>query len=107
MVKGYLSLAAWLLDLIDPPLRSGMSVGQKIGRSFIITGALVIACTMLSLIIASILAVLQQVLLVTGDSETLARAVAIILISICGNTICIITLMEMRRIDRRNISKAD
>ena len=101
VVKQRYSLAAWLLDLFNPPVRSSLTFKQKINRALLVT------VTLVTLSIFGALAVTLGVYAFEFGTNYLLKtpnlvsALKILACSIVVNAGCIAVLFQVKRFDQR------
>jgi ABC-type anion transport system duplicated permease subunit len=100
------SIAPWLMELFNPPPRDSLSILQKIGRVLLVTVTLITLCIISSLVLALGFFVLQRSHEVLIGIPQLMNVVTILVVSIGVNILCVMTLFQIKRVDRRLIPKS-
>jgi hypothetical protein len=92
-------LGQWLLGLFNAPPRASLTVAQKIGRIFLVTGALVTFSIIVALLAAVTLFLVQRVEFHRPDGYPLAKILAVLLDSLLVNVVCVFVLLQIKRLD--------
>ena len=103
MLKHPISIFAWLLELFDPPPRESMTRLQKIGRTFLLTGTLVVVCILSAMLGAAGIFIFQKEHDMANSARELLRDLGIIFVSMIINTFCVMVLLQIRKADRKLI----
>ncbi len=106
-MKFLASLGRWMMALFNPPPRDSLRFYQKIGRVFLVTGALVTFSIISALIVAIGLFLFDRIRTGLAGDYPLVKVVAILLDSILVNVICVFVLLQIKRIDETLIPPAD
>ena len=93
----------WFATLFNPPPRETMSQVQKIIRSFFVTLVLVVTCTLVSMALALGIFVIEKGHRLLLTVPMLVNGVIIILVSGCVNTVCVLILLRVQKMDQKLI----
>jgi hypothetical protein len=99
------SILAWLIHLFNPPPLISMTRWQKVGRVFLLTATLLTISLLSTMVIAAVIFLFQRMprlvlTLLASDFSVVEKMIAIILLSVCVNTVCVFVLLQIRRMDR-------
>jgi len=92
--------AAWLIEWFNPPPRSSMTFGQKIGRAILFSATLFVGSILVAMIGAVGLYVVERGREM-GSAPELLKGVAIIVAGIVVNTICVYVLLHIKKADHK------
>lgn len=97
------------LRLFNPPPLESLTVGQKIGRIFLITVSLTILCIFTAVMLALILYTIHAVPILWSDSKSIGfkHLLAIISASAMVNTLCVLALLQIKKLDRALLDGPD
>jgi len=95
------SLFSWLLYLFNPPPLETMSLRQKIGRVCLITVTLVVSCILFSMVMALGIFLVERSRAMLANTPELINGLAILLVSLGVNAVCVIILFQIRKTDRK------
>jgi hypothetical protein len=101
------SIGPWLMELINPPPRDTLSVVQKGGRVLLVTITLITLCIIGALVVSLVFFTWQRSRDVLRGIPQLMNVLMILSASIIINAACIVTLFQIKRIDRKLIPKSD
>ena len=93
------SLGSWLLALFNAPPRASMTFVQKIGRVFLVTGALFTFSIFSALIFALMIFLFQRMASGQAGDYPLVKILAILLDSLLVNVVCVFILLQIKRLD--------
>ena len=93
----------WLISLINPPPLKSMTHFQKTARIALITATLVVTSILLSMVAAAGIFALQHERDMAGGWSQLMADIAIILVSMIVNTLCVLVLLKIKNADQKLI----
>jgi hypothetical protein len=102
MIKHSFSLLSWLMNLFDPPPLKSMTFTQKVGRVALLSGTLVVGSILVAMFGALGLYLMERGREM-GSQPEFYKGLGIILAGIIVNTICVLTLVQMKRVDHKLI----
>ena len=91
------------MELFNPPLRESLTLRQKIGRVLLITITLVTICIIVALVLALVLYGYEGGTQALSQVPHLANGLEILFSSIAVNLICVLLLLQIKRLDQRLI----
>jgi hypothetical protein len=100
-VKHLFSIGPWLMELFNPPLRESLSLRQKIGRVLLVTVTLVTLSIIMALVLALVLYAYQFGGNVLMAEPQLTRGLEILAVSVAVNVVCVLVLLQVKRLDQR------
>jgi hypothetical protein len=103
MTNQPIALLAWLLSLFNPPPLASMSGKQKIGRAFLVTLTLLVACILTAMLGAVGIFVIQRTRDMLTSIPKLMGGLEIIFASVLVNAICVVVLLHIRKAERKLI----
>jgi hypothetical protein len=102
MLKSSVAILHWLLNLFDPPPLKSMTLTQKVGRIVLLSGTLVIGSVLVAMLGALGLYLAERGHEL-GDSPEFYKGIGIILTGVVVNTFCVLTLVQIKRVDHKLI----
>lgn len=93
----------WLVSLVNPPPLKSMTHFQKTARIVLITATLVVTSILLSMVAAAAIFTLQHERDMLGGWAQLMGDIAIILVSMIVNTLCVLVLLRIKNADQKLI----
>jgi hypothetical protein len=93
------SIGHWLLALFNAPPRARMTFSQKVGRVFLVTGALFTFSIFSALFFALAIFLFQRMESGQTGGYPLIKILAILLDSLLVNVVCIFILLQIKRLD--------
>ena len=84
-----------------------MSRTQKIGRTFLLTGTLVVVCILTAMLGAAGIFIFQQGRDMASNFRDLLRDLGIIFVSMLINTGCVFVLLQIKKADHKLIKPTD
>jgi hypothetical protein len=97
------SIGPWLMDLINPPPRSSLTLMQKVWRSALVTVTLVTLCVVLALVSSLGFFAWQRGRELAEGAPQVRNGITILVASILVNAACIFSLIQIKKIDRKMI----
>jgi hypothetical protein len=101
------SIGNWLLALFNAPPRASMTFVQKVGRVFLVTGALFTFSIFSALFVALGIFLLDRLELGQTGGYPLVKILAILLDSVLVNAVCVFILLQIKRLDETLIPPQD
>ena len=101
------SLGHWLLALFNAPPRASMTFAQKVGRVFLVTGALFTFSIFSALFLALAVFLFQRMETGQAGGYPLVKILAILLDSALVNVVCVFILLQIKRLDETLIPPSD
>jgi hypothetical protein len=99
------SIGPWLMDLINPPPRSSLSLLQKGCRVLLVTVTLITLCVIFALLASLGCFAWQRSREALLGIPQFRNTVTILIASVAVNAACIMVLLQIKRIDRKLIPK--
>ena len=106
-MKRLFSIGPWLAELINPPPRDTLSLLQKAGRVLLVTVTLMTLCVIGALCVSLGFFVWQRSRDALRGIPQLMNVLVILSASVIVNAACVVTLLQIKRIDRKLIPKPD
>jgi len=107
MFKGIHQLLSWFLHLFNPPPREEMLWWQKVARILLVTSSLVVVCILAAMLGTITVFLVQSGVHMLESRPQFLRGLMIVLVAVCVNVVCVRILLEIRRIDRKLLSRGD
>jgi hypothetical protein len=101
------SLGRWLLALFNAPPRASMTFVQKIGRVFLVTGALFTFSIFSALFFAMAIFLLERLRSGQFGDYPLFKTLAILLDSLVVDGACVFILLQIKKFDETLIPPRD
>jgi uncharacterized membrane protein YidH (DUF202 family) len=102
-MKLVFSIAPWLMDLINPPPRDSLTLFQKSLRAALVTVTIVTLCVVFALVISLGLFSWQRGRELMEGAPQVRNGITILVASILMNAVCIFTLLQIKKLDRKVI----
>jgi hypothetical protein len=88
------------MNLFDPPPLSSMSPAQKIGRVFLLTATLVVGSTLVAMLGALGLFIMEKGREI-GNTPELLNGLALIVLGVAVNAACVVVLVHLKKADNK------
>jgi uncharacterized membrane protein YidH (DUF202 family) len=102
MPKRIAALLVWLMNLFDPPPLVTMTFRQKVGRVLLLSGTLVVGSILVAMIGALGLYLMERGREL-GSTPEFFNGLVIVLIGVVVNTVCVLALVQIKRVDHKLI----
>ena len=89
------------MQLFNPPPLASMNLRQKVGRILFISLTLITVCILAAIALAAVIFVVEQSSLKISATPEWPIGLAIVFTSICVNTLCVIALLEIKKLDSK------
>ena len=106
-MKRFFAIGPWLMELINPPPRDTLNLMQKAGRILLVTITLMTLSVIGALIVSLGFFVWQRSRDVLLGIPQLMNVLMILSVSVIVNAACVLTLFQIKRLDRKLIPKPD
>jgi uncharacterized membrane protein len=101
------SIAGWLLNLFNAPPREQMSNRQKIGRSLLVTGTIVVVCILSAMVAAVTVFIVEGIARTLNSIPDFWTTFSIIGVGLIVNILCVYFLLWVKNFDRKLMLSPD
>jgi hypothetical protein len=104
-MKRVFSIGPWLMELINPPPRASLNLPQKGWRVILVTVTLVTLCVIAALVMSLGFFAWQRSREFLAGAPQFRNGLTILIASVLVNVACIVTLFQIKKLDRKLIPK--